>query len=45
LLVSFNLLGYQIQQKRLLCNQRPKTSGSGWIRTADQGLMSPLLYH
>ena len=20
-------------------------SGSGWIRTADQGLMSPLLYH
>ena len=22
-----------------------KIGGSGWIRTTDQGLMSPLLYH
>ena len=26
-------------------NLASKISGSGWIRTADQGLMSPLLYH
>ena len=26
-------------------NLASKKSGSGWIRTADQRLMSPLLYH
>jgi hypothetical protein len=33
---EFDMIGKTIGTKR---------TGSGWVRTADQGLMSPLLYH